>query len=330
MPQFCAGDTIGGFLELPEGVGVKVEQNVVGYYQRMISILEQVSAYLRSRGEVPNLEMAEDMCQLDMVACASPGWGSRYEIDKREVVAKCVNENAWVIEQLIQTKPGVIVFSGRSAFNMFNQIFQPFITPALPDEMDVYGLMKLTASKPHYLDIQSSAAGSQYHLRARVLISPHFSYDDNFLPQARFGQEDWAAFGEQFPAATAVLLGDKDRVSEPNRDGYRGIRLDGLGSFKTDHPEALVRLIQKLFDASALIGDGIAQEVLLDNVGFAGDHLVRSAGPCRFCDNDHWRFPGGCPYGQPAESEPPVEGGLHDAVVDFVERTALDAAEEED
>ncbi len=68
--------------------------------------------------------------------------------------------------------------------------------------------------------------------------------------------------------------------------------------------------------------------VLLDNVVSAGDHLVRSDGPCQFCDNDHWRFPGGCPYGKPAESEPPAEGGLHDAVVDFVKRTA--AAEEED
>jgi hypothetical protein len=111
---------------------------------------------------------------------------------------------------------------------------------------------------------------------------------------------------------------DSERVTEPNRDGYRGIRLDGLGEFKTRHQQALIRLMRKLFDASALIGEGIAQEILLGNVGFDRDnrHLVRSDGPCRYCVNELWRFPEGCAYGKPDEARYPE--GLLQKVVEQV------------
>lgn len=324
--QFDQGDTIGGFLAIPDGEEVPVEQNVVGYYQRVIPILEQVSAYLRSQGMLPNLEAAEDICQLDMVACASPGWGAVFEIDKDEVVEKCVRVNAWVVEQLIQTRPKVIVFSGRSAFQMFNRIFKPFVTPKLFDEMDVFGLMKYTARDPHYLDIRSDAGGFDYRLRARIIISPHFSYDDNFLPHARMHADEWTAFQEEFAEAAEVLLAEEGRVSEPNRDDYRGIRLDNLGEFKIEYPEVLIELVRKKFDSSALIGEGIAQEILLGNVGLDGQsgHLVRSDGPCNFCVNDRWEFPEGCPYRKP--EEPRIARGVlatvaHDVTNQLLELT---------
>lgn len=317
--QFDAGDVIGGFLDLPEGADVDVEQMVVGYYQRVIPILEQVSAYLRSRGKLPNLQMAEDVCQLDMVACASPGWGDKLEIDKQEVVRECVYRNRWVIKQLIQTRPGVIVFSGRSAFQMFNAIFKPFVTPELYDKMDVYGLMKYTARDPHYLDIRTEVDGQAYALRARLIIGPHFSYDDNFLPHARLSEAEWDEFGEEFPEATEELLADHKRVSDRNRDGYRGIRLDDLGDFRTRHEAALIRLMRKLFDASQLIGQGITQEILLGGLPYDEDnrHLLRTEGPCHFCVNERWQFPEGCAYGKPEETPQPP--GFLEGVADYVE-----------
>ncbi len=317
--QFEAGDLIGGFLDLPKDADVAVEQNVVGYYQRVIPILEQVSAYLRSRGEIPDLQMAEDICQLDMVACASPGWGSKLEIDKREVARECIYRNRWMIKQLLQTRPSVIVFSGRSAFQLFNRIFKPFVTPSLHDDMDVYGLMKYTARDPHYLDIRKEVDGHDYSLRARLIISPHFSYDDNFMPHARLSAEEWAQFTENFPEASAELLSQEGRVSEANRDGYRGIRVDGLGDLKTRREGGVIALMRKLFDASKLIGEGIAQEILLGGVGFnrASRHLERSQGPCHFCVNDQWQFPEGCAYGKPDEALYPPS--LLEAVADYVE-----------
>lgn len=326
-PQFGAGDVVGGALNLPAGDELAVEQNVVGYYQRVIPILELVSAYLRSQGEIPDLQMAEDFCQLDMVACASPGWGKVYGIDKQQVVDNCVHANAWVVRQLLQSEPRVIVFSGRSAFSMFYRIFRPFLSTRVPEEMDVYGLLKWTARDPHYLDIRTDVDGREYHLRARILIAPHFSYDDNFLPHARLSREEWEQFGADFPEARELLLAQEERVTEPNRDGYRGVRLDGLGAFKDDHPRAVIQLMRKVYDASALIGEGIAQEILLGNVGFdrADRHLARAAGPCRFCVNDQWEFPEGCAYGKPDE-EPHPEGFL-DRVVEYVTGRLVAAAD---
>lgn len=301
--QFRANELIGGFIDVPEGADVPVEQNVVGYYQRVIPILEQVSAFLRSRGKLPNMEMAEDVCQLDMVACASPGWGETYEIDKTEVVRKCVNANAWVIKQLIQSNPKVIIFSGRSAFDMFNEIFNPFVVPSMWNHMDVFGLLKMSARDPHYLEIKYGEGGFDYHLRARLVIAPHFSYDNNFVPHSRFSAEEWDRFKENFSEAAADLE-NENRVSEPNRDNYRGISVENLKAFQDKHPVATIVIIQNLVDPSALIGQGIAQEILMQNIPFNEEsaHLERTPGSCQFCVNKVWSFPEGCPYGKDKEA----------------------------
>ena len=34
-------------------------------------------------------------------------------------------------------------------------------------------------------------------------------------------------------------------------------------------------------------------------------YLARTDGPCVFCDNRHWKFPLGCPYGKPKETPLP-------------------------
>jgi hypothetical protein len=231
-----------------------------------------------------------------------------------------------VIKQLIQSNPKVIVFSGRSAFQMFNGMFKPFVTPELWDEMDVYGLMKMTARDPHYLDIQTEADGRPYRLRARIIISPHFSYDDNFEPQARFSADELNDFSTKYPDAYAELEA-AGRIGETNRDEYYGIRTEGLKDWVVKYPVAAIPLMQQLFDASALIGQGIAQEVLLGNVAFdkSNGHLKRSAGPCRFCANGQWTFPAGCPYGKPDETALP--DGFLDKILQQVIGKLLDAGE---
>ncbi len=320
--SFQADEVIGGYIDLPEGIELPVQQNVVGYYQRVIPILEQVSAWLRSQHHLPNLEMGEDVCQLDMVACASPGWGDKFKIDKKQVVKNCVRKNAWVVKQLIQSNPKVIVFSGRSAFQMFNDMFKPFITPNLWDEMEVYGLMKMTARDPHYLGIRAEVDGKAYHLRARVIISPHFSYDDNFVPHARLSPDELREFSEKYPDAYAELR-SADRVIDPRDrgDGYTAVKTEGLRAWVEKYPVAAIPLMQELYDASALIGQGVTQEILLGNLEYdeTNDHLKRSDGPCRFCANSQWNFPEGCPYGKPDEPALP-DRFLDDVVEQVIEK----------
>lgn len=326
VPQFQADDIIGGFIDIPDGVEVPVEQNIVGYYQRVIPIIEQISAFVRSQGYLPNIQMAEDVCQLDMVACASPGWGKSYKIDKKEAVRECIRENAWVIKQLIQSNPKVIIFSGRSAFQMFNQIFKPFVVPSMWDDMDVYGLLKMTARDPHYLEIQVKEGNLDYQLRARIVISPHFSYDANFEPHARFSNEDWVKFESDYPEATTDLK-NEERITEPNRDNYRGISVRKFQAFLDKHPVAAIVIIQRLVDPTDMIGECISQEIIMDNITFneTDSHLNRSSGPCRFCVNDSWVFPEGCPYGKGNEEE--AASDTQNRVVEYVLQKLEDAIE---
>ena len=316
--SFKSGEIIAGYMDLPHGVELPVQQNVVGYYQRVIPILEQVSGWLRSQKHLPNLEMAEDVCQLDMVACASPGWGAQFEINKEQVVGNCVNKNAWVVKQLIQSNPKVIVFSGESAFEMFNRMFEPFITPKL-SRMEVYGLLKMTARDPHYLDIQTEVDGKPYRLRARIIISPHFSYDDNFEPHCRLSPDDLQKFMGKYPDAYAELQA-AGRVIAPKEggDGYTAIRTEGLREWTKKYPIAAIPLMQQLYDPSALIGQGITQEILLGNLQYddGKNHFKRSEGPCHFCVNSRWQFPEGCDYGKP--DEPALPAGFLEKVVDQV------------
>ncbi|HXD30404.1 MAG TPA: hypothetical protein VN643_04790 [Pyrinomonadaceae bacterium] len=317
--SFKSGEVIGGYMDLPNGVELPVQQNVVGYYQRVIPILEQVSGWLRSQRNLPNLEMAEDVCQLDMVACASPGWGAQFEINKAQVVENCVNKNAWVVKQLIQSNPKVIVFSGESAFQMFNLMFERFITPKLWDKMEVYGLLKMTARDPHYLDIQTEVDGRAYRLRARIIISPHFSYDDNFEPHVRLSPDELQEFIGKFPDAYAELRA-ADRVIAPKAkgDGYTAIVTKGLRDWTEKYPVAAIPLMQELYDPSTLIGQGITQEILLGNLQYdsTNNHFKRSEGPCKFCVNSQWQFPEKCAYGKPDEPELPA--GFLEKVVEHV------------
>jgi len=297
--QFEKGDVLGGFIDLPIDAEIPIEQNV-----RMIPILERLSSYLRSRGHIPNLEMSEDCAQLNMVACASPGWGDRLKINKKQVIEHCIMQNAWVVKQLIQSRPKVIIFSGRSAFNLFHSVFHQFIDKELYLDMDVYGLMKYTARDPHYLTIKSQAGGAPYELRTRLLISPHFSYDDNFLPHARLSPEEWAEFIYEHGQAAQVLEEEPSRIGEiKGRDKYVPVRLDNMDAFSKTYPRAFISLVRKFYDATGLISDGLAQEVLFGNVTFdkENSHLNRSEGSCNFCVNKAWKFPEGCAYGKPDE-----------------------------
>jgi len=165
--QFAAGDVIAGIIDIPNGPEGTILKNRVGYYQRFVPILERLSGFLRAEGHDPDLRLGEDVCQLDMVGCASPGWGSAYDIDKDEVVGNCVRNHAWALKQLLQTNPRMIVFSGRSAFQMFADVFGGAIQPELPEIGETYGLLAETCRRPYYLTIESGAMDPPFRLRAR-------------------------------------------------------------------------------------------------------------------------------------------------------------------
>jgi hypothetical protein len=49
--------------------------------------------------------------------------------------------------------------------------------------------------------------------------------------------------------------------------------------------------------------------------------LARTAGPCAFCVNDHWKFPLGCRYGKP--DEPALPAGLLDKAATAIMKAGI-------
>lgn len=314
-PQFEADAVIAGFQAIPDDHEVGVLSNLVGYYQRFVPMLEILDSYYRALGKRPRLAMAEDVCQLDMVACASPGWGAKYEIDKQEVVANCVVDKAWAIKQLVQSNPKLIVFSGRSAYEMFHGVFPKMIVPTLdPTGREIYDLLASTCRWPYYLEIDEEVNGRPYRLRARVVVTPHFSYDDNFVPHTRFSPRAWGEFRATEPEAVEALEAE-ERILEPSRDGYIPVDIRDLGDVGLRFPGAVRHLLRNFYEPVQMIASALIQEAVMGNLTFddAQGRLARADGSCHFCVNGAWQFPEGCVYEKPDEARQP--DGFLEAVV---------------
>ena len=135
--RFAAGDVIAAPLSVPAGRTVEVYDQQVGYYERIVPILDLFCGYLKASGHADaTLRVGEDVCQLDMVACASPHIGARRWLaglkeSEQTVMSNCVSQNAWAIKQLIQSRPAVLLLIGEG-YTMFRDAFGRRITAAQP------------------------------------------------------------------------------------------------------------------------------------------------------------------------------------------------------
>ncbi|MCG6940415.1 MAG: hypothetical protein LJE69_04095 [Thiohalocapsa sp.] len=309
-----AGDVLAVKLAVPAGQDVAVELNRVAYYQRFQTVLDRVNARLGS-----HLELGEDVSQHDLVACPSPGWTDKYDIPTEWIYHQCVEKNRWLLHQLVQSRPALLVFSGQSALAMFLRTMARHVQPdgerlrtALKQRgTDIFHLMQDLKERPRHLVVNHGGVA----FRARIIASPHFSYDDNFFDRrgdceapggyCRIPAPIWTAFTETFPAE-AEFLACARRIAR--RPGYSGETLVCLDERPVDggQPEAFRSfnaLALKLLELFCFSPIDIMAEVIEDEIA-AGNltldpqtgHLARSAGPCRFCDNEYWRFADGCSY----------------------------------
>jgi hypothetical protein len=146
------------------------------------------------------------------------------------------------------------------------------------------------------------------------VVTPHFSYNLNFLPQFRLSPDALTAFTKAQPAASKFLHKDPRFDVEKPAGGFAGfgIKQDVAGVLKEIHtkfPAAESELKAAYYDPHQMMA-GILEGMfdkgeLAYTKPAAGHHgfLTRSEGPCTFCDNDHWKFPKGCPYGKPKEAQ---------------------------
>lgn len=321
--RFEAGDLIAARLDVPPDIPVEVLRQQVGYYEQFVPVLRQFEDLVRASGHPDaRLRMGEDVCQLDMVACASPHWNPGFlggtPESERTVIDNCVARNAWAMRQLVQTRPAVLYLVGEATWNMFRDAFGALVVrdPPLSDlpPDGAFTLLRETTDPAHpcRLELDTTVDGSEYRLSTRLVVTPHFSYSANFTPQFRLRPEQWQALEAGDPACAAFLTSDPRLTLVPPVDpaDYTAILVNSdapgvlrdVGRF----PESSAELSASFVDPHQAMSGVLAGLLADGTLAWGGGALSRTDGACSFCDNTRWRFPDGCPYGKPAEQPPPA------------------------
>ncbi len=324
---FKKGDVIAARLNVPAGISTDVYQEQIGYYEQFVPTLNMFSAFLKSKGmKDADIQIGEDVGQLDMVACASPHWNEDYlGGQEKKIVGNCVSKNAWAIKQMVQTKPAVLYLVGESSWNMFRDAFDGLIEQKYPmPEYPKDGAFTLFSetidnSNPCYFKFSTEIGGLKYELSTRLIVTPHFSYNTNFLPQFRMSGDDFAAFKKNYADCYKYFdsSSDIEIVLGEESEDFTAIQIvsDTYLVFETlekQFSEALKVLSPDYYNPHKQMADvleGLYDKGDLSYVKSTSDekgYLTRTEGACSFCVNDHWKFPLGCPYKKPEVKAPPV------------------------
>jgi hypothetical protein len=346
--QFKKGDLLAARLNISAGHEVEVYAQAAAYYLRMVPVLRSFEEFLRQHGyRGASLQVGEDVGQLDMVACASPHWGPPWLGGSNQsvntIVRNCVHKNAWAMKQIVQSRPAIVFLVGQASWNMFRQSFGHLIhsstpLPTLPED-GPYTQLRMTTQQEHRLEFSTTIGHEKYVLSTRLVITPHFSYNENFFPQFRMSPQTFSTIDKQFPAAAEFLQHDP-RIIFQNLPGSfvsAAIAKDVaavLAELKQKYATATAALMPAFYDPQQMMAEVLMNmygKDLTFTVGKAGQsgYLTRSDGPCQFCVNERWKFPKGCPYGKPDERQHAV-GFLEQVIAALVKSSdAATAAQPE-
>ncbi len=328
--RFKKGDLIAAKLDVPAGHKAEVIAQQIGYYEQFVPVLSSFEGFLKKKGHhSANLHIGEDVGQLDMVACASPHWGPQWLggslASENTVIDNCVTKNAWAMKQLVQTNPAVLFLVGEASYNMFLKAFGQLIkaNPALPKHPvdGAFTLLRATTD-PHHpclFEFSTTIDGMPYKLSTRLVITPHFSYNVNFVPQFRMSSHDWDDFQKKFADCANFLKQDSARIAIPavKPGDFVAIEIikdqqQVLQEIQKKYAAAWQSLSPVYYDAHQMMASVLEDLYNQKKISFTdpkGKHpgfLTRTEGPCSFCVNKHWEFPLGCPYGKPEENQLPA------------------------
>ena len=331
--RFAPGDVLAGKLAVPAGIRVEVLRQQQGYYMQFVPVLQQFQRTLRNAGHAAaELRIGEDVAQLDMVACASPHWNPRFLGGSEESVAtivdNCVLKHAWAVKQMVQTRPAILYIVSQSSWNMFHAALGAHIKrdppiSAHPADNDFTLLRETTdPAHPAYIEFDVTIDGQQYKHRTRLVITPHFSYNTNFLPQLHVSPPDWAKLEQEQPDCIAAMtsINGITVIRPPHRypDDYIILQLSADPvqaaaslAILRDFAAAWDVLAPGYYDPHALMASVLEQmyasgELVWKNAGNGNGHLARTEGSCHFCVNRHWQLPNECRYGKTQETPPPA------------------------
>ena len=214
---FAAGDLIAGRLAVPPGIQVEVMQQQQGYYMQFVPVLQQFQETLRASGRhEAELRIGEDVAQLDMVACASPHWNTGFLGGTTDSIETIV-DNCVSVERLggQTARPDTAGHSctwsasraGRCSMRPSGLMCSEMSpSPSDPSTTTTPCCAETTdPDHPAYVELDVIIDGERYTRRTRLVITPHFCYDDNFLPQLSIGAQTWTGYKQRASTMVAVL-----------------------------------------------------------------------------------------------------------------------------
>ena len=323
---FKAGDAIAAKLDVPAGENVNIYQKLQTYYEQFVPTLNTFSDFLKSKGfGDADLKIGEDVGQLDMVACASPHWKPSFlggsQDSENLIISNCVLKNAWAMKQLVMTRPSVLYLVGESSYNMFKKYFGNLIyrNKPLPERPSDYAFTlfheTIDSEDPTMFKFETEIDGKPYSIETRLIVTPHFSFSTNFLPQIRLYSAKREELEKSYPECFEFIKSD-DRitVSEPDKgyDSYSWSEEDNesiLSTIKEQYADCWKEMSWDYYNPHAQMAQ-VLEDLYADGkltYEKADDkekgYLKRSDGGCKFCVNKHWTFPEGCPYDKNKEDE---------------------------
>jgi hypothetical protein len=324
--KFAAGDLLAARLSVPAGHRTTIYAEPISYYTQMLPVLQTFETFLKKQGHADaTLRVGEDVGQVDMVACATPHWGPPWlggnSQSVNTIISNCVHKNAWAMKQLVQTKPAVLFLVGQASWNMFRQSFGHLLVmktplPEFPED-GPYTLLRMTTQQERRLKFSAKIDGHVYEVSTRIIITPHFSYNDNFIPQFRMSPQTFTIFAKQYPTVVEFLQEDPRLIFQAPVGNFvvAGITKEipaVMADLRARDPTAAAELMQYFYDSHEMMAVVLEQMYTQGQLAYTSatsstaGYLKRGSGPCEFCVNDHWNFPKGCPYGKPDEMKYPV------------------------
>ncbi|MBF0381015.1 MAG: hypothetical protein HQL69_08350 [Magnetococcales bacterium] len=306
---FKKGDIIAGCIELTPGSETTVIRKKISYYSNFDKIFQ---LFVEKADLADNeLQLAEDVCQADMVACSSPGWDGYFTDSVLEgITHECLNKRGWIDKQILQARPKLVILAGDSSYDMFANLYAKNIVTDLDLSSDLFEMLVKTQTDKIFFKIPLNHDADldkpeDYQL-CRLVISPHFSYGDNFRPQVRISDDDWRVLISGEYADICEELVENKQVAEAFGDVWV-VYLDGrsVGGGKKcltqdewkDSKYDCFRSYP-IYDVNDLISEIILQEYKDNNLVMKGKHFQRTDGSCQFCVNDLYAFSEGCLYGK--------------------------------
>ncbi len=297
------GDLIAAQIKPEDSGTTKLFANKTSYYERLLPALQRFNTHLHESGfSKCQLAIGEDVSMHDMVGCASPGWGTNLDIPRERIADTCVNKNRYMIDQLFQSKPKLVIIVSDSSLTMFAEGLRKAGGNVNLDfeERDIFDLLDDTCKQRRTISWSDDDGLGEGLFESRLIATPHFSYANNFDEQSRFHIDAWKIFCRQYPADVESLK-QEERISIREGETFMSVML------RREHddiknrisPAAWQLLMDYHYDPYTLITDALIAEQ--QNFPFITDksglHLDRAPGDCSFCVNEKWAFTEGCDYG---------------------------------